>query len=491
MLPAHEATPNVALFNLRDAAGLTQEEVAARLNQLHQTETNKPGSVTGNTVSRWERGRIERPAPIYRRLLASLFDVTIEELGFTRPRTTTSSSRVGDSPFELDITVEDVAVDQRVRDQQESWRATRSQLNTNRFELGGVAARLYEPAARLGDTGLLIDPGWIPEHPIELGEVRLLHSDVSPTPSITGSEPQSAQVRPMATVARRYARYSHAVRDLARPRLFENRFGYRLLDVAWSGGSGQMGFGATTYFEMVDVYEALAHETALAHIRADGRIGNPSWRRLPFRRLVGNPFDLTQRAVMPSIDTLTIRRSRDGSKPSLVLHQRDSESVGVAGGLLHVMPCGQFQPSSLVPTAQREDFDMWRNIMREYAEEFLGREEHGGDGAPVDYAGTEPFRALDAERAKGNVQVHCLGVAIDALTLAVEVLTVAVFDPDLYDEVFLDMVRRNDEGTIVNQTVPFDGHTVDRLLDRARHPLAPAAAGCLQLAWEHRAVLLG
>src|SRR5205807_1658986 len=133
-----------------------------------------------------------------------------------------------------------------------------------------------------------------------------------------------------------------------------------------------------------------------------------------------------------SIDTLTIRKSPTGS-PSIVLHRRDAANVSVAGGLLHVMPAGMFQPSSIVPEAQRADFDLWRNIMREYSEEFLGHAEHGGDGAPIDYNAAEPFRTLNAARRDGRIRVYCLGVAVDALTLAVEILTVAVYDDDVYD----------------------------------------------------------
>jgi hypothetical protein len=129
--------------------------------------------------------------------------------------------------------------------------------------------------------------------------------------------------------------------------------------------------------------------------------------------------------------------------------------------------------------------------MREYSEEFLGNEECGGDGLPIDYSSAEPFPAFDQARADGRLRVYSLGVAVDALTLAVELLTVAVVDADTYDELFDGIVERNDEGTVASTTVPFEEHTVRRLLDRKRHALAPAAAGCIQLAWEHRGVLLG
>jgi hypothetical protein len=253
-----------------------------------------------------------------------------------------------------------------------------------------------------------------------------------------------------------------------------------------------MSFGYTTYFEMVDVCELLAHEVALSHLRHDTdalSVAQPSWRRLGWRRLLADPFDLTRRALLPSIDTLTIRRSRFGS-PSMILHQRDAASVAVAGEMLHVMPAGVFQPSSVLPAAQENDFNLWRNVMREFSEEFLGNPEHDGDGHPIDYEHTEPFATLERARRSGSLRIFCFGIALDALTLAGEILTVAVIDDDVYDTVFADLVRTNAEGRIAAATVPFEEHTVRQLLSGQRYALAPAAIGCMDLAWRHRHEIL-
>lgn len=502
---AREAVPNAVLYNLRDAAGLSQQELADRINELAGEERPRPrtASVTANTVSRWERGVVDRPDPLHRRLLAKALaqtlgqEVSIEELGFARPRQPVLDER----PVErrgvdmLDLLPAEHMIDARVERSQKDWADVRRALNGARQQLTTAAARLYEPGARLGDTGMLTRQEWLLPHPVDLAGVRLAQ-DPGPVPAVTGTEQQSRAVRPLASLARRFPRYSHALRDVCQPRLLENRLSYRLVDLDWSaaGDSAQMTFGYTTYFEMLDSCEALAHETAAALLRtgSDGHpvVGHPSWRRLPFRKLIGDPFNLGQRTVLPSIDTLTIRRSA-GDSASLVLHRRDSGSVAVAGDMLHVMPCGVFQPSSVLPAAQAADFDLWRNIMREYSEEFLGAPEHDGDGAPIDYAGTEPFATLDAARRDGRVQVYCLGFGLDALTLVGEILTVAVFDADVYDQLFGDMVTSNSEGTVAAAEVPFEEHTVRRLLSGRPHALAAAAAGCLELAWQHRDVILG
>jgi hypothetical protein len=283
------------------------------------------------------------------------------------------------------------------------------------------------------------------------------------------------------------------IRDIDRPTLFENRIGFRLLDLSWRSAGGEMLFNSTTYFEMVDVCEAVAHE--LASVCALGTCDEDVFARLPFRQRVGDPFDLWRRPVMPSIDTLTIRRSGGGA--SFILHYRDPAQVAVAGGMYHVMPAGMFQPATLAPEAQVFDFDLWRNIMREFSEEFLGNAEHdGGCGSPIEYRECEPFRSMNLARDSGRLKVFCLGVGLDPLTLAGEILTVAVIDDDVFDELFGGLVSGNAEGTVVSagrtrrpaEGIPFTADAVRRLVER--EPIAPAAAACLELAWTHRDVLL-
>jgi hypothetical protein len=323
-----------------------------------------------------------------------------------------------------------------------------------------------------------------------------------PTPAaITGQERQSAAVRPLIAEGRRFQRYTHAVRELDPPRLFENRISYRLLKVAWSaGGGGELTCGHTTYFDATDINEAIAHELAAAHLQfttAGVEVRDqPSWKHLPLRRLLGDPFDLSRRALLPSIDTLTIRRSRTSA--SLVLHRRDPAKVAVAGGMYHVLPCGVFQPSSMAPWAQQHDLDLWRNMLREYDEEFLGNLDCDGNApAPIDYERTEPFRGLNQARREGKIQALCFGIGLDPLTLVGEILTVVVIDDDVFDTVFANLIRTNAEGSIVLDSatrtgfrlgIRFTEDNVNRLLEA--EPIAPAAAGCLELAWQHRDLLL-
>ncbi|WP_213455285.1 helix-turn-helix transcriptional regulator [Rhizomonospora bruguierae] len=474
------------LRELRGAAALSQQDVAERMTRLAAAQGRSGVAVSAHTVSRWERAKVV-PGALNRRLLAEVLGVSVADLGLD-PQPIASipdfmEAYVGEDP---------ASADPRVTRSQEEWQRARRALNVNRFALTQIAAQLYEPEVVLGGTGLIAPPSWMPTEPIPLDAIQLDHEQDAPTPTLDGTEAETAHVRPRKSLVQRYPRYSNAIRDLAHPRLFENRPCWRLTDVSWVQDKGRMAFADTAYFCAVDVAEVLAHELAYVALGEDGSLPDrrPVLRELPFRRLVHDPFDLSRRPVLPAISTLTIRRGADGD--SFILHRRDPRSVAIAGGMLQVIPSGIFQPSSVLPSGVAVDFGLWRNIQREYSEELLGNAEHDGDGQPVRYD-DEPFVTLDRARADGRLKVFCLGVALDALTLISEVLTVAVFDADLFDELAGDFVEFNDEGLVLTGRAPFTERGVRTLLDSGRASpghMAPAGAGCLELAWQHRDVIL-
>ncbi|MBA2694723.1 MAG: transcriptional regulator, partial [Actinobacteria bacterium] len=399
--------------------------------------------------------------------------------------------RASTSPDELlTLVAAPTKQDLHVEKDQQQWRDVRDALGQGRQPLAVLAEQLYpdHQVPGLEQTGVIAHQAWLPDEPIPLGQVVLDQVDAAPPPAVSGSERESAAVRPLASAERRYRRYSHAVRDLASPWLFENRLCFRLLGVDWSRPAVQLSFGAMGFFDAIDTNEALAHETALHHLVRDAHgeiaLTKPSWRRLALRRLVGDPFDLTRRPVMGAVGTLTIRA---GESPCVVLHKRDGANVA-GGGMIHLLPAGIFQPSSVMPESVANDFSLWRNVQREYAEELLGHDEYDGTGGPIDYSNTELFATMDDALANGALRVYCLGITIDALTLAADILTVAVIEPDLYDQLFADAVDSNTEGTIPTHAVPFEANTLDQL----RHAgcLTPGAAAALHLTWQHRRQLL-
>ena len=63
---------------------------------------------------------------------------------------------------------------------------------------------------------------------------------------------------------RHYPKYCQAIREIEPPSLFENRVSYRLLNLPGYRSRQEQTYGHATYFAMVDVCEALAHEIAAA-----------------------------------------------------------------------------------------------------------------------------------------------------------------------------------------------------------------------------------
>lgn len=372
------------------------------------------------------------------------------------------------------------------------WQLVRRTLNRHRSELTQAAAALYWDPARIGTSACLTRPEWTLAAPLPLDSVELTWLQETSQVAIEGSEPLTEPYRPSSPTGTRYARYSQAIRALAAPSLFENRGSYRLLDMEVDETGARMAFGYTTYFDMVDVCETLGHELAAAWIRASEAGEKMRLKELPFRQEVGDLFDLSQRAVLPSVNTLTIRRGADGD--TFFLHRRGASQVAVAGGQSHVIPAGVFQPSGIAPWNMAGDFDLWRNLMREYSEELLGNPEHdGSSGAPIDYREVEPFRTLDRARRAGKVRPWLLGVGFDPLVPAGEILTATVFDSDVFDEVFADRVTVNADGQMVPSVpgsvgIPWSAQSIQRV--RTEEPLACAAAACIELTWKHRRVIL-
>jgi len=328
----------------------------------------------------------------------------------------------------------------------ERWRAVRRDLNRRRHLLTQAASRLYPDAARVGSTALLCRGAWIPPQPLGLDEVQLAWVERPPPPAVSGGEPASAHVRPLRGDGTRYPVYTGALAALDPPALFENRPSYRLLAARLTPGAAQLDLAGGRYFDGVNVSEALAHELAAARAAARAAGGDPlGGSGLPLRELVGDPCDLSRRSAMCAVTTVTLRRTA-GGEASFLLHWRDAAKVTHAGGLYQVMPVGIFQPADANPASVRADLSLWRSMAREFSEELLGTTEDYRDlGSPLDYGRWPFYRELSAARAAGKVSVSCLGLGVDPLTLAVDILAAAVFDSTLFDALFGGLVAANAE----------------------------------------------
>jgi hypothetical protein len=294
------------------------------------------------------------------------------------------------------------------------------------------AAARYPELPRLAGAPLLTRPEWTPVRPVPLEELRITLHDASPPHTLPSTG------------------YSGLVAELDAPTVFEDRPTYRLLGATLTG-TPRLEFGPGTYFDHIDTGEAAAHEYAA---------GGPT----PLRDAVGDPCDLSRRPANLGVSVLTVR---SGPSPTFFLHWRDPARVGHAGGLYQVVPVGVFQATA--PDRDQVDFSLWHGILREYAEELLGEPER----SYVDYERWPFARAMTTALRAGRLRAHCLGLGVDPLTFATDLLVSVVFDADAFDELLGDWVSHNEEGSVTER--PFIADSVAGL------PMQAAGAAVVRL----------
>ncbi|MGH3913140.1 MAG: helix-turn-helix domain-containing protein [Pseudonocardiaceae bacterium] len=352
------------------------------------------------------------------------------------------------------------------------WCEERRWLHQHQPQLATLARQLYPAEYRLPHTGLLARPEWLLPEPVELASLTLRLDERPQTVGVNGSEPESEAVRPLRTAGVRFERYTSAMKHLNPPTLFKGGPGYRLLDASLA--SRRLEFGLAGYFDMIDVPEALTHEiAAVCIVEGLPRSAESLRGRLPFRELVGDPFDLHRRAVIPGIATLTIRLRRYPAESSFLLHWRDPAKVAAGGGIYSVIPQGVFEPSGVALWDRHNDFDLWCNIAREYSEELLGAPEHDGTRSePIDYEKWPLFQRFQRARNDGSVGVFSLGLGLVPSTLTASILTVVVIDDDVFTEMFGETVQFNEEGEIIavgggtpTEGIPFTEAALRRMLE--------------------------
>jgi hypothetical protein len=372
----------------------------------------------------------------------------------------------------------------RLTSGQRDWLRVRSYLAEDRHQLTLDAAAAYPACDRVAGTALLAVPGWQPAAPVPLRDISLERAAAAPGPAemepgVTDATPvlPAPLVLPARADGTRYQNYSDALSELAAPAIFANRPTYRLTEAELTSAAPRLAFARGRYFDGIDTGEAAAHEFAAIRLGAE-----PAGLRAGF----GDPCDLRRRPANMAITTMTLRLDQTTGRASFPLHWRDPAKVGHAGGLYQVIPAGIFQPSGAADEDDQRDFSLWRNMIREFDEELRGRSEDYGTGADYDFW---PFaRRMTAALEDGELRVWCLGLGVDPLTFATDLLTVAVIDSVTFDELFGVAPRRNEEGRVLAAR-EFEAHVIDRLV--TREPLQASGAAVLRLAWDHREALTG
>lgn len=322
-------------------------------------------------------------------------------------------------------------------------------------------------------------PDWILPSPVPLDEVDIaLESEVGGTRRDVALRMASYHW-PRDPLGLPTKSYAEAIEAYDKPNLWWDSDTYCICKVSTQGSGLQLIFSLRRYFDGVNTQEVLSYEAARREV------SNCDLTPV-YARLRGGPCDLGNRYATTSIVTLTL--IRDSDRPFFLLHYRNPKSVATGGGTYHVTPAGEFEPTNISPNPEIAGFNLWSNVMREYAEEFLGLEEYkGGKGFITNYDLESPFRELNEAVMTGKVTPWCLGLTLNPLSWKPELLTVVVFESDIFQELF-PAIDVDDEGTKMGR-FPFDKKNVeDFLCSKKIHPVAHAA---LAKAWEMRASLLG
>lgn len=368
-----------------------------------------------------------------------------------------------------------------------------ARIRTNYSELNAEALKVRQ-RHRDAELPELTKAGWIPETPLNLDDVSITLRDFDKEEHAIPPRTlrKMGAVLPRTKDGSRYRRYSEALADMSNEMNLFNGAIYRILDVASDSGHLALTFTAGNYFDHVDTSYLLTIESAIRRFnRNRGVLGGP------YRRYIDDPFNLDRRAVGLGINTLTIRR--DVSESGFYMHRRDKNNVTEAPEVVHVVPAGEFTPSSIGLEALKSDFDLWRNIVREYAEEFLDVEDaYGRTGRSVDFMRESPFREMMLARQEGRLQVHFLGIGFDPLDWKPGLFTVCIFEARTFDRIFARLLNRKEksvkggkEGVILlgsnGRGIPFTRQNID--LYAGNRNTVNAGVSCLRLAWRHRVAL--
>ena len=199
--------------------------------------------------------------------------------------------------------------------------------------------------------------------------------------------------------------------ELAAPLVFENRVTYRLSEAELSG-SPRLAFTTGRYFDGVDIGEAAAHEYAAARLGVPA----PGVSTGGLRGRFADPCDLRQQPGQPGhrrADPATGPQGGPGVVPAALAGPGQGGSR--RRGLYQVIQVGIFQPSGEAAWNRRNDFSLWRCMIREFAEELGGRsEDYGSESGPVDYESWPFARQLTDALDRGQIRAWCLGLGTTA-----------------------------------------------------------------------------
>ncbi|TAN40564.1 MAG: hypothetical protein EPN25_07440 [Nitrospirae bacterium] len=258
---------------------------------------------------------------------------------------------------------------------------------------------------------------------------------------------------------------------------FNNRFCYRIVNVI---SPKDIQFEYCYYFDYINTCEYQFYLFAKDVIRHIKKISDNSFNVSKLKREI-NPFDFTNRYLVPGINTLLI--FWDKSNPIMYIHKRSKKTVAEAINVKHIVPAGTFQPIHMDDGNHGVDFSFYTNIMREFGEELTGDKElvHP-KGILEDVIKRPSLVPIDHLIRIGRGKIYYAGLTFDCLTLKPEILSIMVLFREDYEK-FIGPINFTESFEGDPFAVKFDKPTLEQyVLDPE---MLPAGAGCLFMASEN------
>lgn len=331
--------------------------------------------------------------------------------------------------------------DRRLQKKQGPYLSIREYVKKNRASLCLKILKEYKYKYYHSKHHLVVKENWIPETPLPINSNMIGFGSIDNSNLV---DPSKFISLPLNDSGKKLNNFSEAVKDIDKPTHFSDRQHYRLLDYQTETSPYfTYDTNKASYFDKIDFGNALEYEYGRkAYLNSQKKrtfFGNKLRNKLKNSENI-----LSKIKVLTGISTLTLLQ--DGNDFRFIMHQRSK--VGYAQGVFHVSPAGEFQPESENPEDFYKDFNFWKNIMREYAEEIgMKKEYDGNSGFETDYS-SPPFSLMQEAIDNKNAKLYFLGFGLDPLSLQGEVLTICIFKYEEFCKIFPDIRAENEEGII-------------------------------------------
>ncbi len=382
--------------------------------------------------------------------------------------------------FQLDIspqTIKDAVERGQYGHLKEVYRTYRE----NRHDLRPIARKYYAKVAH-PDFRVVTKSQWLAGSPIPLAQFdQELQKHWMPNEPKLHLPPSLLRLLDGLTYSNLIARIDPEVEQ-------ENRFCYRLITVR-TQDRFELVCCPSQYSDFINSCDALGFELAdwyLRNHKTARRSPRSNGTDLPARRPARQIFNFQNRAACIAISTVLLVLHKSPGRHYFYLAPRASKRLLDSPGGWHVVPSGQFQPETPKDANHDRDFSVERNVMREFAEELLGKkklEQLIWD--EEDFYEDPKVRPLVRGLKSGFVRMYFLGMGCDPVPTKPGLFTAMVIDARHVPKGILKFLGNWESGGKVLPVL------LNQLEKYSLDPdVIPDGATCLKLAHQHLDVLM-